>query len=98
MSIKFDTAEVPTSVRGASGPSEYADTVRDLAAHRDKAVTAAVAADEVDGLLRTLRHDADLLKVDATIRARKVPAKDGKTVAVTLWAVDKIRQNRQLSA
>ncbi len=46
MSIKFDTAEVPTSVRGASGPSEYADTVRDLAAHRDKAVTAAVAADD----------------------------------------------------
>lgn len=96
MGIKFDTAEVPTS--RAAGPSEYADTVKDLSADRSKAVTATVPAEEVDGLLRTLRHDAELLKVNATIRARRVPSKDGKHVAVTLWAVDKIKQNRQPAA
>lgn len=96
--IKFETAEVPSSVRGSAGPSEYADTVRALAGDRAKAVTATVPADEVDNLLRTIRHDTEVLKIDATIRARKVPSKDGKHVTVTLWAVDKIRQNRQPQA
>lgn len=94
MSIKFESAEVPASSRANSGPSEYADSVKDLATNRDKAIATTVPTGEVETLLRTFRHDADLLNVNATIRARKVSSKDGKTVHLTLWAVDKIRQNR----
>jgi hypothetical protein len=99
MAIAFNTTEVPSSVRGSAGPSEYAAIVKDLADHKgSKAVTATVPTDEVPGLLRTIRRDTDLLGVAATIRARQVKSKDGKTVTLTLWAVDKITQNRQPSA